>query len=91
MFYLGAVLLAIANVSVSGVHGPFTYFKAGKRKILVLRELDGNIFISSQKLCARVLTARRFSLAIPFPLRISEKLCSLQFTVACTNSITPNS
>lgn len=35
-------------MSVSRVHGPFTYFKAGKRNILVLRELDGNIFISSQ-------------------------------------------
>jgi len=49
MFYLGAVLLAIADISVSRVHGPFTYFKAGNRKVLVLRKLDGNIFIFLRK------------------------------------------
>lgn len=77
MFCLRVVLLALANVAVSGARCPSSYFKAGK-EIFGLRELDGNIFICG-----------RFSPAIPFLPTNSEKPCSLQFTAACTNSITP--
>lgn len=80
MFYLGAVFLAIANVCLRSTWSLYL-FQSWQEEYFSFKGAGWKHIYFLPKLRERVVAARRFSLAIPFPLRISEKQHSLQFTV----------